>query len=357
MKYFFTLFFAALIVSNTNAQTYPWLGYFYNEIPNKAELWDSSMAANHYHSRVGTLTQYNKKGSSKKRTNTFTFTYDDKGFLTGLHETNSKNKKSEKYEYIFKDSAIMGYNYFRNDKLYRSYEISRNSMKKITDMVKKNSKGDVILKQHNEFDKNLKMMTRIAYYDKNNKEKKAIEYTYYEDDKMKQAKEYRNGKLKRIWNYSCEAMGTDEKKIKEVKVCKNVSVDENGNRVESNRIVNPKGEVELRVNTFDKNDRIIKQMIYDDIKHKLKSEWQCKATNGIEEIVHKAYDKKGRTSFINTSTFNALHKILSQEYSVGKKQKRIFKSTFSYNDKNLLTHSAGFDNKNRKTHENIHTYN
>ena len=357
MKYFFTLLFAALITGNTNAQTYPWLGYFYNEIPTKAELWDSSMVANHYHSRTGTLTRYNKKGTSKKRTETFAFTYDDKGFLTGLHETNSKNKKSEKYEYIFQDSVIMGYKYYKNDKLYRSYEITRNNKKKITDIVKRNSKNEIILRQHNDFDANFKMLTRIAYYDKNNKEQKAVEYSYFEGENMKQAKEFKKGKLKKIWNYTCDPKGTDEKKVKEMKVCKNVNVDENGNRVESNRIVNHKGEIELRVNTFDKNDKMIKQMVYDDVKHKLESEWQCKVANGIEEIVYKAYDKKGRTSFINASTFNASHKILSQEYSVGKKQKRIFKSTFSYNDKNLLTHSEGFDNKNRKTHENIHTYN
>lgn len=356
MKYFFTLLFAAFFY-NVNAQTYPWLGYLYNEIPNKTELWDSSMAANHYHSRTGILTKYNKKGSSKKRIETFAFTYDDKGFLIGLYETNSKNKKSEKYEYIFKDSVIMGYRYYKNDKLHRTYEITRNSKKKITDLVKKNSKNEVILRQHNDFDESINMMTRIAYYDKNNKEKKAIEYSYYEGKNMKQAKEYRKGKLKKIWNYTCDPKGTDEKKVKEMKVCKNVNVDENGNRVESNRIVNHKGEIELRVNTFDKNDWMIKQMVYDDVKHKLKSEWQLNYVNGVEEIVHKTYDKKGKPSFINTSTFNASHKILSQEYKVGKKQKRIFKSTFSYNDKNLLSHSEGFDRKNRKTHENIHTYN
>lgn len=356
MKYFFTILLAVLFC-NINAQTYPWLGYFYNEIPTKGELWDSSVVANHYHSITGTLISYNKKGTPKKKTDTFTFTYDDKGFLVSLHETNSKNKKNEKYEYKFVDSVIMGYNYYKNDKLYRSYDITRNAKKKIAEMVKKNAKGEVILKQRNEFDQNLKMMTRIAYYDKNNKEKKAVEYSYYEDNKMKQAKEYRNGKLKRIWNYSCDVKGTDEKKVKEMKVCKNVSVDENGNRVESNRIVNHKGEVELRVNTFDKNDQMIKQVVYDDLKHRLKSEWQIKYVNGIEEIVHKGYDKKGRTIYINTSTYNASHKILSHEYVVGKKQKRVFKSTFSYNEKNLLTNSAGFDNKNRKTHENIRTYN
>ncbi len=356
MKYFFTLLLAILFCG-ANAQTYPWLGNFYNEIPTNVELWDSSMAANHYHSKIGTLIQYNKKGTSKKRKEIFVFTFDDKGFLTSLYETNSKNKKSEKYDYLFKDSVIMGYNYYKNDKLVRSYEISRNTRKKITDMVKKNSKGEIILKQHNEFDDKINMLTRIAYYDKNNKEKKAIEYTYYEGKNMKQAKEYKKGKLKRIWNYTCDPKGTDEKKVKEIKVCKNVNVDENGNRVESNRIVNPKGEVELRVNTFDKNEKMIKQMVYDDLKHKLKSEWQIKYINGIEEIVHKGYDKKGRTVYTNSSTYNASHKILSHEYVVGKKQKRVFKSTFTYNDKNLMTHSEGFDSKDRKTHENIHTYN
>lgn len=356
MKHIFTLLFS-LIVTFSTAQTYPWLGNFYNEIPTREDLWDSSIVANHYHSMTRTLSEYNKKGKPRKRKDIFSFTYDDKGFLSALYETNTRNKKSEKYEYIFKDSVIMGYNYYKNNKLFRSYEIKRNDRKKITDMVKKNSKNEIILKQHNDFDEKGKMLTRIAYFDKNNKEKKAIEYSYFEDDKMKQAKEYRKGKLKRVWNYTCDLKGTEEKKVKEMKVCKNVSVDENGNRVESNRIVNPKGEVELRVNTFDRNERMIKQMVYDDIKHRLKSEWTITSANGIEEISYKYYNKKAKPIMISKSYYNSARKLIGYEYSSGKKLKRIYKNSFEYDNKNLLIHSVGIDKKNRKRWENIHTYN
>ena len=355
MKYFFTFLFA-ITFWGTNAQTYPWLGYFYAEIPNREDLWDSSVAANHYHSMTRTLTQFKKKGTSEKRTNTSVITYDDKGFITGIYETNSKNKKSVKYDYVFKDSVIMGYNYYKNNKLVRHYEIKRNDRKKITDIVKTNSKGEVILKQHNEFDLNINMLTRIAYYDKNNKEKRAVEYTYNDEKNMKQAREYRKGKLKRVWNYTCDTKGTDEKKVIEIKVCKNVNVDENGNRVESNRIVNHKGEVELRVNTFDKNERVIKQKVYDDIKHKIRSEFSTTVVKGIEETIYKYYDKKERPTWISTATYNSAHKILSSEFASGKKLKRVFKTTYQYNDKNLMTRSEGIDRKDRKTFENTLTY-
>ncbi len=141
-----------------------------------------------------------------------------------------------------------------------------------------------------------------------------------------------------------------------MKVCKNVNVDENGNRVESNRIVSPNGDVELRVNTFDRNDKMIKQMVYDDLKHRLKSDWSVKFVNGIEEVVYRYFDKKEKPIVINSSTYNSDHKILSYEYRAGKKLKRIYKNIFEYNDKNLITHSASFDSKDRKTAENIHTY-
>ena len=318
MKYFFTLFFAAFVVCNANAQTYPWLGYISNQIPSSGELLDSSMAANHYHSRTNTLTQFDKKGTKKKRNYEFSFQYDDKGFMTSMFESNSKNKKTQKYEYTYKDSFLIGYKLYKNGKLERDYEIIRNVKHKITDIVKKDGKGKIILKQHNDFDEKINMLTRIAYYDKNNKETKAVEYSYYEGDNMKQAKEYRKGRLKRIWNYTCDPKGTDEKKVKEMKVCKNVNVDENGNRVESNRIVNPKGEVELRVNTFDRNDKMIKQMVYDDLKHRLRSEYSVKFNNNIEENVYKYYDKKLRPTFITTNTFNSSHRMLSMEFVAGK---------------------------------------
>jgi len=356
MKYFFTFLFTTVIICSSNAQTYPWLNNFYNEFPSRGDLLDSSVAANHYHTMIRTLTQYNKKGTSKKRTDTFAFTYDDKGFLTSLYESNSKNKKTEKHEYTYKDSFLVEYNYYKNNKPVRRFEINRNGTKRITDIVKKNSKGEVVLKQHNDFDPT-NMITRMAMYDKNNKEKNAVEYSYFDGKNMKQAKEYRKGKLKKVWNYTCDPAGTDEKKVKEIKVCKNVNVDENGNRVESNRIVNPKGEVELLVNTFDKNDKIIKRMVYDDIKHKLKSEYSFRIVNDNEEIVYKNYNKKEKPIWVSTVIYNGSHKILSSEYVMGKKMKRIFKTTFGYNDKNLMTRSESFDSKNRKTWGNIHTYN
>lgn len=355
MKHFFTLLFAILFYS-AKAQSYPWIGNFYNEIPVRGDVYDSSIAANQYRSMTRTLTYFNKKGTSKKRTDTFTFTYDDKGYLTSLYETNSKNKKSKKYEYFYKDSFPSAYSRYKNGKLTVQYEITRSASKKISDLVKKNSKGKVILRQHTDFDPITDYITRVIIYDKNNKEKKAVEYTWDEAKNMKQAKEYRKGKLKRVWNYTCDVKGIDEKKVKEIKVCKNVNVDEEGNRVESNRIVNSKGEVELRVNTFDKNERFIKQKVYDDLKHKLKSEFSTTFENGNEKTVYKNYNRKEKPAWQSTFTYSPFHKILSTEFATGKKLKRVFVTTFQYNDKNLLTYSESFDKKNRKTYENIHTY-
>lgn len=355
MKYFFTLFFA-IILSGANAQTYPWLNQFYNEFPSRGDLLDSSVAANHYSSMTRSLTEFNKKGTKKKRTDTFSFQYDEKGFMTSFIKSNSKNKKTEKHEYTYKDSFLVVYKLYKNGKLHKGYEISRNAKHKITDILKTNSKGEMILKQHNDYDGDLKMLTRVALYNKSNKEKNAVEYSYSDGENMKQAKEYRKGKLKKVWNYTCDAKGTDEKKVKEIKVCKNVNVDENGNRVESNRIVNSKGEVELRVNTFDKNERFIKQKIYDDLKHRLKSEFSTTFEKGNEKTVYKHYNRKEKPVWQSTFTYSSFHKILSSEFATGKKLKRVFMTTFQYNEKNLLTYSESFDKKNRKTYENIHTY-
>ncbi|HWY10556.1 MAG TPA: hypothetical protein VN026_04470 [Bacteroidia bacterium] len=356
MKHLITLLFA-MIFCGINAQSYPWLKNFYNEFPARGDLFDSTVAANHYHDMTRTLTKYTKKGTPKKRTDTFAFTYDDKGFLITLFKSNSKNKKSEKSEYTYKDSLPINYNYYKNNKLVRRYEITRNDKKKIIDLVKKNSKGEVILKQHNEFDDNINRLTRIVIYDKNNKEKNAIEYSYYDGKNMKQAKEYKNGKLKKVWNYTCDPVGTNEKKVKEIKVCKNVNADENGNRVESNRIVNPKGEVELRVNTFDKNDKMIKQMVYDDIKHKLKSEYTYTIKAETEELERRFYSRKGKEYYYNKVVYSKSNKILSREVVHRGNQKNKYKTIFTYNDKDLLTRSETFDNKNRKISENIHTFN
>lgn len=355
MKYFFTLVFASLFYL-TNAQTYPWLNNFYAEIPGQQELLDSAIAANNYHSKTRVFTRFNKKGASRKDQEIAVFKYDDKGFLTVYEETHTKSKKSEKYEYFYKDSLLSSYNHYKNNKLVKRYEIAWYKSNKVSDVIKKNGKNTVVMKQHNDYNENLNL-SKTAVYDKNGKEKKAIEYTYYDAKAMKQAKEYRKGKLKKIWNYTCDPAGVKEEKVKEMKICKNVNVDENGNRVETNRIVNPKGEVELRVNTFDKNDRMIKQLVYDDVKHKLKSEWSYAPLNDKWEMLYIAYDKKGRQNYYNKAIFNSWQRILSNEYVMGRKKKSTFRTSFEYNDKHLMTHFESFDSKNRKRSENIHTYN
>jgi hypothetical protein len=358
MKHIFTLL-AVILIGRLNAQAYPSLNLrsFYKDYPLQKDLFDSAVAANHYLNMTRTLTKYDKKGTSKKRTDTFILQYDDKGYLTSVEESNSKNKRTETQEYTYKDSVIVGYKHYRNNKLDLEYEITRNAKKKIVDLVKKTGKGEIIAKQHNDYDESVNRLSRIALFDKNNKEKSAIEYSYHDSKNMKQAKEYKNGKLKKVWSYSCDPAGTEEKKVKEMKVCKNVNVDENGNRVETSRIVNPKGDVELRVNTFDKNDKMIKQTVVDDIQHKLISDYTITYSNGIEEIVYKVYSRKKRPIYINTLKYNGFHKILSSEFTVGKKLDRVYKRTFQYNDKNLLTNSQSFDSKGKKTEENIHTYN
>jgi hypothetical protein len=355
MKHSFTLFIFAFCFT-ANAQTYPSLNTFYNEIPTSYALFDSAVAANHYHDVTRTYTPFNKKGQVKKKAHLYRFKYDEKGFVTLFEESNSRSKYKERYEYVIADSLLVRYDYYRKNELKKTYEIKRNPDKRVSDFIVKNNKGEVISKKHHDFDPETKLISRVAIFGKNNKEKQAIEYTYFDAKNMKQAREYRKGKLKKVWNYTCDPAGSKEK-VKEIKVCKNVNVDENGNRVETNRIVTPKGEVELRINTFDKNNQMIRQLIYDDIKHKLESEWAYTSVNGTMQRIYKTYNKRGKEDYYNKTIYDNSGRILSNEYVIGTRKKSAFKTNFYYNDKKLITHSESFDKKNRKTAENIHTYN
>jgi hypothetical protein len=356
MKHYFTLFILVFFFQ-TKSQTYPSLNSFYNEIPTSYALFDSAVAANHYHNVTRAYTRFNKKGKAKKKTRLYSFKYDEKGFVTAFEEGNSKNKNKEHYEYVIADSLLVKYDYYRKNELKKTYEIKRNPDKRISDFIVKNNKGEVISKKHHDFDPETKLINRVAIYGKHNKERQAIEYTYFDAKNMKQAREYRKGKLKKIWNYTCDPAGFKEEKVKEIKVCKNVNVDENGNRVETNRIVTPKGKIELRINTFDKNNQMIRQLIYDDLKHKLESEWSYTYVNGNMERIYKTYNRRGKEDYYNKTMYDTSGHILSNEYVIGTRKRDVFKTYFTYNDKKLITHSESFDKKNRKTSENIHTYN
>jgi hypothetical protein len=356
MKYYFTLLFSSLFCL-LNSQTYPSINRIYGDMLGKEQLFDSSMAANNYHVKTRIYTRFNKKGKSRKNQEIATLKYDDKGFLTQYEETNTRKKKSERFDYFYKDSLPSGYDHYKNNKLVKRYEIIRSGSKMITDVVIKNSKNITVSRQHYDYDKNINRLTRNVIYNKKNKEERAIEYTYYDAKTMKQAKEFRNGKLKKVWNYTCDPAGLKEEKAKEMKVCKNVNVDANGNRVETNRIVNPKGEIELRVNTFDKNDRMIKQVVHDDIKHRLISEWSYTRVNDNWEMVYISYNKRGKQQYYNKAVFTSWERILSNEYISGVKKKYVTKNVFEYNEKRLMTRYVSFDEKNRKISENIHTFN
>ena len=356
MKYIFTLF-SFFIFYKTPAQSRPWLYHFYNEIPDRHELLDSAMAANNYQVKTRVYIIYTKKGIPKKDQEITTLKYNDKGLLTYYEVKHTHKKKSEKYDYFYKDSFLIGYDYYKNEKLIKRYELSRNQLNKITDIIRKNAGNEIVSKQHNTYDEKFNKLIRSAIYDRKNREKTAIEYTYYDAKTMKQAREYRKGKLKKLWNYTCDPAGVKEEKVKEMKVCKNTNADEYGNRVETTRIVNPKGEIELSISTFDKNNEIINQQVFDDVKHKLRSEWHSTTANGNIEKVYIYYNKRGKQQYSSKAVFNNLKQLLSNEFISGIKRKHTVKNIFKYNDKGFMTHVESFDEKNRKFSESTQTFN
>lgn len=354
MKYFFTLIFIAIFIS-ANAQSYPYLGDFIQDIPSSDELHDKIIARNHISSMTRTFKNFTRKGKEKRKLYVHVFSYDQKGNLLSYESKKESSAKQVKFNYFYKDTLFSGYTYSKRNRLIKSCELTRNDSMYVTDIIKKNKHNKIVARKHYDFDPTTTFVSKVTIYGKGNKELKAIEYSYYEDKKLKQAKEYKNGKLKKTWDYTCDLAGKDEKK--QVKVCRNVSVDENGNRVETNRIVNTKGEVELRVNTFDKNDEMIKQLVYDDLKHRLKSEYTIIITKDGKETVYKSFNKRGKELTYQKIMYSNTNQIVLTEFTYKRKPRTYSKAVHTRNQNDLLTHSQVFGKKDRKLSENTFSYN
>jgi hypothetical protein len=346
------LFIISLLISlNIHSQSYPYLNHFQNKIPITEELRNKAIAKNNISSMIRTSYAYKKSGARKKKISTGKFTYDKSGFTTSVE--NITRNKTEKYNYRYGDTLLSSYEYYRNGKLLRSYEILRNKKSFVTDKILKNKKGEIESRQHYDYDQ-FDNLEKTSVFNKKGREIKAIEYAFLDKKTLKEAKEYRKGKLKKVWNYTCDPAGNSEEKVKRTQVCKNVSVDENGNRVETNRIVNSKGEVELRVNTFDKDYKLIAQKVYDDIKHRLKHEFKIWVVNGNEEVVSTGYSKRGKKTYHNITIYSPTRSVLAIDMKW--KNKLVLSSKFLYNEKDLLTQVAIFDSKDRLTQENTFTF-
>jgi hypothetical protein len=356
MKTSYLFIFSAVVALNLASQTHPLVNAQQFNIPGTFVLKDSALFANNFTQVTKTYVSYSRKGKAKNKKQFSTLIYNSKGYLVSSTDISSKTKKTSATTYTYlSDTLLRSYSSVKNGKTVVTTELKRNADQSITDVIEKDSKGKQYARLHYDYDPQLKRISRTNRMDKNDKEVYAVEYLYYDEKNLKEAKEFRKGKLKKVWNYTCDPAGTNEKKVKQLQVCKSTSVDKEGNKIESKRVVNEKGEVDLYISTYDKNEKIIAQKVYDDVKHILLREYENKIVNGNVEFRFTSYTKKGKQALTTKSVNSPTKRLLLTESSY--EGKHLWTTIFSYNAKDLLVGSVSTTGKeNRKAFESFAEY-
>jgi len=263
-----------------------------------------------------------------------------------------RNKKLKKHEIIeYNDSCrVLKYEYYkRNDSKLKSKWITE------YDNTQKNE------------------LVKIVFDKDGSTEKKKFEYDYYEDGKHKQTKFYKKGKLKHVWNYTCDDEGKEQKKdVKTTQICHIKEYLEDSSYIVVNRTTDNKGRIRKNVSKYNKNKKLLEYRSYNNkgkiiwgndyrynckgkkiqsISYKRggliwnKEEWFY---NNDLVVKYKYYKRKGKLKYSVEYKFNNNKKLI-ERLSFNKKQQQTQKYKYEYNDRGDIIKTTCYNGKDEPT--------
>lgn len=294
-----------------------------------------------------------------------------KAGVSGYSET-FKNKKDEylksKVTYD-KNGSTTSNTYFRkNGKVSASYQYEYNSSDLLTLQVHKNGKGKEKQRLTVTYDQ-LKNALEEAYYKNGKLKAKTVSsydstrilecdfykdgssqcskkwiYAYYPDKTKKSSVIYNaKGKILYAWNYECKPEGELVSKHKDTTdVCKKVEYDEAGNKTVTVRKFNAKGKAYKLVMVYDKNEKIMQYLSYNN---KDQLTYSYKYESGTQNISEATYYKNGKVTYTYKNTYDSNNNLTG---SVSfRKGKEVNRSVYAYNDNNLLASRTWYRKKDK----------
>ena len=199
------------------------------------------------------------------------------------------------------------------------------------------------------------------------------EYNYYKTNQKKETKYYKKENLKHTWSFSCDDEGKEITNKEKTQVCELKQYNNDGSYVLIKRYTGKKGKVSKDRLTYDKNDRLIMRESInknDKVTNKQSYKWndegkqiawyyykQGKKSNQIRwgrekklnsegKVLEEIYiGKKGVAYGKYIHTYNTDQQIKSSEYIDLKKDNRVSRYEYAYNEKGLLVEKLRFNKK------------
>lgn len=237
----------------------------------------------------------------------------------------------------------------------KGQELKRNEYKYNSDTLLTSEslykKGELRVQVINTYE-GKKMIESKFFYQGKTEPHKVWQYEYYADGSKKTSKLYRNGKLKNVWNYECKEEGELVKAHQDtVMVCRNESVDSEGNRVLTLRKYDEKGRPRKEVYKYAPGDKIVEIAIYDNKDRRIYA-----YLNDVNQrrTSYVLYSKKGKEFFKSETLKNEKGQEIQSIYYNNSKVTSIQKHEYSPYSQVVV--SEEFGKNGRKLRETHYTY-
>ena len=141
----------------------------------------------------------------------------------------------------------------------------------------------------------------ITWFNKKGIENYRYEYQYYENGSRKTTREFDKGKLKKVYNYTCEPMGTVEKKVSQQNICKKRTYNPDSSYFEIFEGMDNKGKSTRKIIKYSKDSTALEQVFYNNNdKETMKFVYE-KGNNNLQKTY---YYYKGKLIEVSASTKN-----------------------------------------------------
>ena len=204
-------------------------------------------------------------------------------------------------------------------------------------------------------------------------------YTYDENGRLKRNEFFKKGKLRSVWDYTCDREGKEvsKSKVDEKNICVITEHNNDGSYVKIVRTTDDKGRVVKNRSTYNSDSLLIAREIINrkgKIRHKYTREYDSegrlvkhltyKNAKDVKSYIVLQYDKEGRIISQSdhkgngklkkkyTKTYNAVGQLIDYAW-YNEKNEVVKRITYKYNNRGAMIASKEFGKKNKPLKERI----
>lgn len=309
-----------------------------------------------------TYTQYSLKGKPVSISKNMYAVSDGK--VDGLTVYNKREKVIEHYQAYYQDSLIIRIDVLnKNGKNKKTYHISSpNKYYYNLNYFSESQHGKLkssIKAEYTKVEKKTLLASKTVCKGKKEKPISVWKYDYHDDFSLKTTTQFTGkGKIKHIWSHECKPEGEDLNASRDTTlICKNTSVNENGEIITVIISSDAKNKITKRIYTYDSKEHLKLMQIFNSDNTLT---YECNIMPGKSEesklYTSKSYNKKGELLYTNISEYNKDNLIVSSEFiNHLKKEDYISRAEYEYNSDKSVKSITTF-NKDKASSKTEYEY-